>query len=213
VLLEATNQPVWSDTTWLGPLFLASAASTGLAALRLIAWQRKVGPPQARERLEKAEPLALGLELAVLAAFVVSLWAAAALVPVLTTVRGQVLVTGTLVVGILLPGAIHFAAGRRPWAAPAAAVCVLLGGLLLRYGAVTTPAELLARGPTAAVAEGPVGTPEGWLDGTPLQKVLTPEAARAPGERGADPNNRSGPEVVPRSKLPRVAPPEGPGGT
>ena len=27
-LLSATNQPMWSDTVWLAPLFLASAAST-----------------------------------------------------------------------------------------------------------------------------------------------------------------------------------------
>ena len=27
-LLSATNQPLWSDTVWLAPLFLASAAST-----------------------------------------------------------------------------------------------------------------------------------------------------------------------------------------
>jgi formate-dependent nitrite reductase membrane component NrfD len=210
VLLEATNQPVWSDTTWLGPLFLASAASTGLAALRLIAWWRNVGPREARERLGRAEPLALGLELVLLAVFAASL--GAAVVPVLTTVRGQILLTGTLAAGILAPGVLHFAAGRRPWAAPAAAACVLLGGLLLRYGAVSTPAELLARGPTAAVAERPVGTPEGWLDGTALQKVLTPEAARERGERGADVNNRPGPVVVPRSKLPRETP-EGPDGT
>ena len=36
VLLSATNQPIWSDTTWLAPLFLASSASTGLAAMILL---------------------------------------------------------------------------------------------------------------------------------------------------------------------------------
>src|SRR5262249_5142361 len=39
VLLAATNQPVWSDTTWIGPLFLTSSASTGIAAVLLVpAW-------------------------------------------------------------------------------------------------------------------------------------------------------------------------------
>ena len=55
-LLTATNQPMWSDTTWLAPLFLASAASTSLAALALIARWKDVGTPAARARLEGAEP-------------------------------------------------------------------------------------------------------------------------------------------------------------
>src|SRR5262249_41643498 len=59
-LLSATNQPMWSDTTWLAPLFLASAASTGLATMTLIAWWKDIGIPEARVRLEAAEPLALG---------------------------------------------------------------------------------------------------------------------------------------------------------
>src|SRR5262249_4994613 len=50
-LLSATNQPVWSDTTWLAPLFLASATSTSLAAMMLIAWWKNVGTPEAQERL------------------------------------------------------------------------------------------------------------------------------------------------------------------
>ena len=36
VLLIETNQPVWSNTTWLGALFLASAASTGVASMVLL---------------------------------------------------------------------------------------------------------------------------------------------------------------------------------
>src|SRR5262245_59204202 len=60
-LLTATNQPMWSDTTWLAPLFLASAASTSLAAIALLARWKNVGTPEARARLEGAEPLALGL--------------------------------------------------------------------------------------------------------------------------------------------------------
>ena len=35
-LLTATNQPVWAQSTWLSPLFLASAASTGVAAMILL---------------------------------------------------------------------------------------------------------------------------------------------------------------------------------
>jgi formate-dependent nitrite reductase membrane component NrfD len=180
-LLSATNQPMWSDTTWLAPLFLASAASTSLAALTLIARWKKVGTPRARERLEGAEPLALGLELIVLGAFVASL--GANLAPVLQTVRGNVLVFGSLVVAVLVPLLLHAHIARsRPWAIPAAAWCVLLGGLLLRYGAVTTPGELLRRGPSALVS-------------------FAPEQGRKPGGgRGADIGNY-GPGSRPRSKL------------
>ena len=35
VLLSVTNRPIWSDSPWLGALFVASGASTGAAALIL----------------------------------------------------------------------------------------------------------------------------------------------------------------------------------
>jgi protein NrfD len=178
-LLTATNQPMWSDTAWLAPLFLASAASTSLAALGLIAWRWNVGTPEARARLEGAEPLALALELVVLGAFVASL--GDNLVPVLRTVRGNVLVFGTVVVAVLVPLLLHLRVGhRRPWAVPLAAACALVGGLLLRYGAVTTPGELLRRGPTGLVR-------------------FSPEEGRAIGDPGADVRNTR-PESAPRTK-------------
>ncbi len=179
-LLTATNQPLWSDTVWLAPLFLASSASTSLAAVSLIAWWKKVGTPEARARLEGAERLALCLELIVLGAFVASL--GDNLVPVLNTMRGRVLIFGSLVVAVLLPLLLNAHVGHRYWwGMPGAAACALLGGLLLRYGAVTTPGELLQRGPTAVVS-------------------FAPEASRRIGQPGADIGNR-GEEVRPRSKL------------
>jgi formate-dependent nitrite reductase membrane component NrfD len=184
-LLSASNQPMWSDTTWLAPLFLASAASTSLAAMTLIAWWKGVGTPEARERLEGAEPLALGLELVILGAFLASL--GDNLSPVLLTVRGNVLVFGTLTVGVLAPVLLHGMVGRRrSWGIPTAAALALLGGLLMRYGAITTPGEILARGPTLAVSFGP-------------------EAGRQRGQPGADIGNHVK-EVEPRSKLPREEP-------
>lgn len=179
-LLSATNQPVWSDTVWLAPLFLASAASTSLATLGLIAWRWNLGTSEARARLEGAEPLALGLELLVLGAFVASL--GENLIPVLRTLRGNVLVFGTLVVAILVPLLLHLRVGhRRAWAIPAAATCALVGGLLLRYGVVTTPGELLHRGPSGLVR-------------------FSPEEGRQIGEPGADVGNTrdgSGPRTKP----------------
>jgi formate-dependent nitrite reductase membrane component NrfD len=180
-LLTATNQPVWSDTTWLGALFLASAASTSLATLTLIAWWKNIGTPEARERLRGAEPLALGLELVVLGAFLASL--GDGLTAVLQTVRGNLLVFGTLTLGILVPLLIHGRVGqRRPWGVPAAAACVLVGGLLMRYGTVTTPGELLRRGPSALAS-------------------FAPEEHRRRGDSGADIGNYVD-TVHERTKLP-----------
>jgi hypothetical protein len=173
---------MWSDTTWLAPLFLASAASTSLAAMNFIAWRWKIGTEEARHRLEGAEPYALGLELVILGAFLASL--GDNLTPVLLTVRGNVLIFGTLAVGVLLPLLLHVIIGnRRHWGVPAAAVSVLVGGLILRYGAITTPGELLARGPEGVASFGPEGD-------------------RRIGQRGADIGNRRGPVVKPRTKIP-----------
>jgi formate-dependent nitrite reductase membrane component NrfD len=180
-LFTATNEPMWSDTVWLAPLFLASAASTSLATMSLIARWKNVGTPAARARLEGSEPLALGLELVVLGVFVAAL--GADLVPLLHTVRGNLLIFGSLIVAVLVPLLLHARVGHgRPWGMPAAAACALLGGLLLRYAAVTTPGELLRRGPSALVR-------------------FSPEQGRRIGEPGADIGNH--PErVLPRSKLP-----------
>jgi formate-dependent nitrite reductase membrane component NrfD len=181
-LLSATNQPMWSDTVWLAPLFLASAASTSLATLSLLARWGNVGTPAARERLEGSGTLALGLELVVLGAFVASL--GDNLFPVLMTWRGRLLIFGTLLLSVLLPLLLHAHVGRRrAWGVPAAALCALLGGLMLRYGAVTTPGELLRRGPAVA---------DSWA----------PEEHRRSGEPGADVGDHSG-GVPYRSKLPR----------
>jgi formate-dependent nitrite reductase membrane component NrfD len=203
-LLSASNQPLWSDTTWLAPLFLASAASTSLAAMAFVAWWRNVGTPAARHRLEGTEPILLGLELVVLGLLVISLGSNA--VAALSTVHGEIMIVGTLLVGILAPLLLHLAFGaRRAWALPVTAACVLVGGLLLRYGVLMTPPELLRQNPAFQARyepEASVGAPD--LGG------LGPEVQRQPGQPGADVENRRGPVVLPRSKLPYDYPPQQP---
>jgi formate-dependent nitrite reductase membrane component NrfD len=180
-LLTATNQPVWSDTTWLAPLFLTSAASTGIAILIVLGERRGV-PEASLRRLERADLWALGLELAVFAAFLASL--GGDLLAVLESWNGRLLVVGVLFIGLLVPLAVHLRLGLSLPARSAvlAAALALFGGFLLRYAVLKTPAELLAEGPTKVAR-------------------FSPEDGRPRGEgTGADTNNRGG-EVRPHSKV------------
>jgi protein NrfD len=157
VLLNATNQPLWSVSEWIAPLFLTSAASTAIAILLLLG---RGMPAQTRERMEKADLWALGLELFLFLIFLASL---RGLLPLaLVTWQGQILVIGTLLVGLLIPLILHLGFGRvmrggvvsgessqstthhSPlttqsglWRVRAAALFALVGGFLLRYGMVT----------------------------------------------------------------------------
>ncbi len=179
VLLTATNQPVWSDTVWIAPLFLTSAASTGLATMMVLAHRRGVADRETMNRLERADVWVLALELVVFAVFVASL--GPGLADVFAMAHGKVLIIGTAVLGLLLPLAIHLRLNASRRAALAAAGFALLGGFLLRYGIVNTPPELLAHGGKE------------WR--------FSPEDGRARGGGpGADPINRLGP-VDPRTKM------------
>jgi formate-dependent nitrite reductase membrane component NrfD len=180
-LLTATNEPVWSDSDWIAPLFLASAASTGIALIIIIAEWRRVAPGSLR-RLERADLWALGLELAIFAAFLASL--GGGLLVVLESWYGRLLIVGVLVIGLLVPLAFHLRLGLSLPARGAvlAAAFALFGGFLLRYALLATPPELLARGP-AGVAR------------------FSPEDGRSRGAgTGADPHNY-GDEVAPQSKV------------
>jgi protein NrfD len=179
-LLTATNQPIWSETVWIAPLFLTSAASTGIATMLLIARSRKVSP-ESMERLERADLWALCLELGFFVLFLASI--GSLLVPVLKSPHGVALVVGTLVFGLLAPLAIHLRLGMfGRWGFGAAAVLALLGGFMLRYGMLTTPPALLEYQSPMAASLGPE---DGRLRG---------------GGPGADPGNHPE-EVQPPSKI------------
>lgn len=195
-LLTATNQPVWSDSTWVASLFLTSAASTGIATLILLAHRRL--SPATMARLERADRWVLVLELMAFVLFLVSL---GGLVRVaLQTWQGVVLVAGTLIFGLLLPLLLNLLRPRTgAGLITAAAVFALVGGFMLRYGIVRTAPQLLAE--TGKVDTRQVGTAEAGLRLVPFPLPgFSPEAGRVPGEPGADPGNRAG-EVRPRSKV------------
>jgi formate-dependent nitrite reductase membrane component NrfD len=199
-LLTATNEPLWSDSVWIAPLFLTSATSTGLAAMILLSRNRPAVSPEFLERLRYAEVWALLLELAVFVIFLISL--GGLLVPVLRTWHGKLLVIGTLVVGLLLPLVLHAPVRlARPRSMFLAAVCSLLGGFVLRYAMLATPPELLALAPNIRTR---YAIEESRGIGTPGRMVLpgfSPEDGRTQGGGpGADPENRTT-DLEPRSKV------------
>jgi formate-dependent nitrite reductase membrane component NrfD len=153
-LLTASNQPLWSDSDWIAPLFLASAASTGISLLLLLGRGISEGT---RERLERADLWALGLELFIFLIFLASLGSVLPLA--LATRDGLLLVFGTLVLGLLLPLWLHLGLKEPGYArASAAALSSLVGGFILRYGIVRVSPALLERYPhlTAADVEAPL---------------------------------------------------------
>ncbi len=126
VLLSVSNQPIWSDTWTLGALFLASGLSVAAAALSLVI---RLGrhDQSAEAKLTRVDRYFTVLELALLVVFLLSLGAIGArfLEPRWMALWAVVLV------GTLVPLALHFSTERR---APAmlAAVLTLMGGLALR---------------------------------------------------------------------------------
>jgi formate-dependent nitrite reductase membrane component NrfD len=199
-LVSATNQPIWSDSTWIAPLFLTSAASTGIAAMILVAWLRKGSSEAAITRLDRAAFLALVLEGVVFAIFLASL--GGLLRPIFATTPGKLLILGTAVCGLIVPFGLQLAGNRFGGSkALTAAVFALVGGFILRYCILRTPPELLANTEAARSAEHRETAMPGSLLDRKLLAGFSPEDGRPAGSGpGADPGNKAG-ELVPRSKV------------
>lgn len=142
-LLSATNQPVWAQSTWIAPLFLASATSTGVAAVILLGRLRGRDVPEpAMERLERLDAFAMVLELALLIVLAVSLGS-----PILDAFRswpGVLIPAFVVPIGLLLPLVLRVRAGKNREAV--GALLVLIGGLALRAAVVGMPATFLLNG-------------------------------------------------------------------
>ncbi|MBX6363844.1 MAG: polysulfide reductase NrfD [Gemmatimonadetes bacterium] len=147
VLLNATNRPIWADTTTLGMLFLFSAASTAAATLILLARWRAGGGGRdpSVEWLAWFDGWVLAFELIALVVFLVSLdrnVAAAWL-----GWWGLLLLVLVVGLGILVPLALHFRPAwfREAWARRrivAGAVLVLVGGFFLRVVVLLASASI-----------------------------------------------------------------------
>jgi protein NrfD len=139
-LLTATNQPIWAQTTWLSPLFLASAASTGVAAMiLLVRWKLRETPAEILEKLERVDAVAMILELAMLAAFALSLGRFAE--PAFLRWPGVLVPAFVVPAGLVLPLVARKMHGRLArWALPG---LVLVAGFALRYAVVHMPGPFL----------------------------------------------------------------------
>ena len=149
VLLSATNRPAWSDSTWLGILFLFSAASTGAATLMLLGHRRRIAAPTTLAYLSNMDKAALVLELIALVIFLITIGET---IEIFFSIYGVLLLLFTVVGGILLPLAMGFGKVWRPRDRIAAmAALVLVGGFFLRYTtifaseAVESPAHVVDR--------------------------------------------------------------------
>jgi formate-dependent nitrite reductase membrane component NrfD len=130
VLLAVTNRPIWADSSLLGLLFLVSGASTGAAALILLAIWRRAGHPASLGWLAGFDRNMLILELLVLVVFLISLGSVAR---VFLSWWGVALLVGVVGIGILMPLAVdRRARDHAPRALIRSASLVLIGGFLLR---------------------------------------------------------------------------------
>jgi formate-dependent nitrite reductase membrane component NrfD len=126
VLLAVTNRPIWSDSSWLGIVFLISAVSTSIAALVLLSRWRRVSVSSTSSWLSQLDRTALILEFVAIVCFLISLGTS---VRALLNVWGVLLVFGVILVGIIVPFLLQRRA-THDIVLPSA--LVLLGGFLLR---------------------------------------------------------------------------------
>ena len=141
VLVTSTTIPVWHNARLMGALFLVSAASTSYALLMLVLLRR--GRAHTRttvEKLARADRFSMGLELAIIVLMLLLLGPLAR--PLISGGFGVLFWIGVVGLGLVFPLLLHRGA-IRGWPEPRreliAAVCVLVGGLLLRFVVVMSP--------------------------------------------------------------------------
>ncbi len=137
VLLGTTNRPFWGGSNLLGALFLASAASTGVAAIVLGLQARGSLGSRLWERLRTLDEVVLILEVVILAGFLGLLGDAST--PVISGPFAPVF-WAFLVLGLAVPFALQFGMTFFRHKVPAtrgtvalSAGLLLLGGFALRY--------------------------------------------------------------------------------
>jgi formate-dependent nitrite reductase membrane component NrfD len=131
VLLSATAQPFWSDARLMGALFLASGASTGMAAVSLLLFLGGGSAGETWTKLKRADRFAIVFELVVLVLFLALVGSAAR--PVISGGFAPLFWGGLVVLGLLVPLALEFAGHGAKMLGVLSAALVLIGGFVLRY--------------------------------------------------------------------------------
>src|SRR5467141_939194 len=130
VLLSNSAMPFWGDSRLMGALFLASGASTGMAAVSLLLYLSGDSAGEGFKKIKRADRFAIVFEMAVLVLFLVLLGGAAA--PLLSGHLAPLFWGGLVVLGLVIPLLLDLL-GRRRVPAVVPAVLVLVGGFVLRY--------------------------------------------------------------------------------
>jgi formate-dependent nitrite reductase membrane component NrfD len=138
VLLSNSALPFWREARLMGALFLASGASTGMAAISLLLFLSGDAAGEGFKKVKRADRFAMLFELIVLAAFLAVLGSAAA--PLTSGGLAPLFWGGLVVVGLLVPLGLDFVAGKAKAVGALAAALVLVGGFILRYVIVMTNA-------------------------------------------------------------------------
>jgi formate-dependent nitrite reductase membrane component NrfD len=143
VLVNTTARPLWEATDPLyGPIFIASAASTGAAAIALTMAWRKSAAQESFDHLERFDRVAMIIELALIAVMLVVAGRYAA--PLLTGFFGFVFLGGAVLVGVLLPLWLTW---QRTRAGTANESAVMVAGSLVLFGGLMLRISLGAGGP------------------------------------------------------------------
>ncbi len=131
VLLSSSAMPFWSDARLMGALFLASGASTGMAAISLILFLTGGSAGAGWRKVKRADRYSMIIELALLGLFLGLLGSAAK--PIVTGHFAPLFWGGLVGVGLLVPLVIDFVGHRVKVLSAVAALLVLAGGFVLRY--------------------------------------------------------------------------------
>ena len=147
VLLASSNQPLWAGTVLLPCLFVASAVSTGVAAVLITAIVRRDQTISRGTiaRLAEADAVVIVIEMAILIGFAIwlgvsAMGGAAEGLKILTIgALAPAFWVGVVLLALLIPLGLELRnwgkeiRGRATWLAVVVpSVCVLLGGLTLR---------------------------------------------------------------------------------
>jgi formate-dependent nitrite reductase membrane component NrfD len=131
VLIGNTALPFWSDARLMGALFLASGASTGMAALSLLLFLSGDAAGEGFRKLKRADRFAIAFELILLIGFLALLGRAGA--PIVSGALAPLFWGGLVVLGLVIPLGLDVVGHRVKALGAVAAALVLVGGFILRY--------------------------------------------------------------------------------